>query len=192
MHLKILLLGAIVLAVSTTAATAEQEHHMHQHQQQNATATPLTEAGNDAFGTIQEVVEKLRADPNTDWSKVNLEALRQHLVDMRNFTLDVEVTSQQPIDNGVTFTVKATTPGAAASLDRLFSAHPTVLKQESGWDMTSKKNKDGSYTARVTGKPQDAAKIRGLGYIGLVAYGKHHQAHHWLMATGSNPHQHSH
>jgi hypothetical protein len=57
--------------------------------------------------------------------------------------------------------------------------------------MTAKKNKDGSYTARVTGRtPQDADKIRGLGYIGLVAYGKHHQAHHWQMATGSDPHQH--
>jgi hypothetical protein len=191
MKFSTLLLGATVIVASTTVSAAEPEH-MHHQQHQSTTATPLTEAGNDAFGTIQEVVQNLLADPHTDWSKVNLEALRQHLIDMRNFTLNVAVTAQQAIDNGVTFTVKATTPGAAASLERLFSAHPAILKQESGWDMRATQNQDGSYTARVTGEPQDAAKIRGLGYIGLVAYGKHHQAHHWLMATGSNPHQHGH
>lgn len=183
-----LLLGVSVLFTTATAYAAEHEHEHHHHE---AAASPLTEPGNDAFATIQEVVEKLLADPKTDWSRVNLEALRQHLVDMRNFTLNVEVTEQKPIDGGVTFTVKPTTPDAEASLGRLFSAHPAILKQESGWDMTATKNKDGSYTARVTGKTsQDTAKIRGLGYIGLVAFGKHHQAHHWQMATGTNPHQH--
>src|SRR6516165_7172350 len=39
-------------------------------------------AGQDAFGAIQEVVQILEADPTTDWSKVNIDALRQHLVDM--------------------------------------------------------------------------------------------------------------
>jgi hypothetical protein len=196
MYIK-LLLGTIVVATFITPAAfaAESEHqnqHMHHDRGPAATTTPLTAPGNDAFAAIQEVVEKLLADPNTDWSRVNLEALRQHLIDMQNFTFHVKVLKQQPIDNGVTFTVKATTPDAAGSLERLFSAHPAILKQESGWDMTAVKNKDGSFTARVTGStPQDTAKIRGLGYIGLVAYGKHHQAHHWQMAIGANPH-HSH
>lgn len=192
----LLLLGATAIAtfitVTTTAFAAGQEHQHehHVHQLQGAaTASPLTAPGNDAFAAIQEVVEKLLADPNTDWSRVNLEALRQHLIDMRNFILNVDVTAQQPIDGGVTFTVKPTTPDA--SLDRLFSAHPAILKQESGWNMTATKNQDGSYTARVTGATaQDAAKIRGLGYIGVVAFGKHHQVHHWQMATGSDPHRH--
>jgi len=38
--------------------------------------------GQDAFGAIQEIVQILDADPKTDWSKVDLEALRQHLIDM--------------------------------------------------------------------------------------------------------------
>jgi hypothetical protein len=176
------LLGTIIIAMFISAAAfAAETEHQHQHQHQSTTTTPLTAPGNGAFAAIQEVVEKLLADPDTDWSRVNLEALRQHLVDMQNFTFNVKVLKHQPIDNGVTFTVKATTSDAAGSLDRLFSAHPAILKQESGWDMTATKNKDGSYTA----------KIRGLGYIGLVAYGKHHQSHHWQMAIGSDPH-HSH
>jgi len=38
--------------------------------------------GQDAFGAIREIVRILDADPKTDWSKVDLEALRQHLIDM--------------------------------------------------------------------------------------------------------------
>lgn len=184
----------VLLLCSTTAFTAAAVAAEHEHQHHDAmptSATPLTAPGNDAFAAVQEAVEKLMADPKTDWSRVNLEALRQHLVDMNNFTLNVEVTAQKPIDNGVEFTVKATTPGAAASLDRLFSAHPAVLKQESAWDMTTRKNADSSFTARVTGATaEDTAKIRGLGYIGLAALGNHHQAHHWQMATGGDPHRH--
>jgi hypothetical protein len=154
-----------------------------------AAATPLTAPGNDAFAAIQEVVKRLLADPKTDWSRVNLDALRQHLVDMHNFTLNVQVAAQKPIDNGVEFTVMPTTPDAAASLDRLFSAHPAILKQESGWEMSATKEEGGGYTARVTSaKPEDIAKIRGLGYIGIIAFGEHHQAHHWQMAIGSQPH----
>ena len=193
MKFKALLLATSTIAVAVITpmpmAIASSPEHEHQHMHNGGTATPLTAPGNDAFAAIQEVVEKLLADPATDWSRVNLEALRQHLIDMQNFTFNVDVKEQKPIEGGVTFTVKATTPGAAGSLDRLFSAHPAILKQESGWDMTAMKNKDGSYTAKVTGhNPQDAVKIRGLGYIGLVAYGKHHQAHHWQMAIGANPH----
>jgi hypothetical protein len=38
--------------------------------------------GQDAFGAIAEVVQLLDADPQTDWSRVDLERLRQHLIDM--------------------------------------------------------------------------------------------------------------
>jgi hypothetical protein len=184
-------IAVTLLALLQTAplfAQSSPPGDAHQHHHTMPAATPLTAPGNEAFAAIQEVVVKLLADPKTDWSRVNLEALRQHLVDMHNFTLNVEVTAQKPIDGGIEFTVKPTTPAAAASLDRLFSAHPAILKQESGWEMTTTKNKD-NYTARVTSaKPEDAAKIRGLGYIGMIAFGEHHQAHHWQMAIGSQPH----
>ena len=42
-----------------------------------------TMPGQDAFGAIQETVSLLEADPATDWSKVNIAALREHLIDMR-------------------------------------------------------------------------------------------------------------
>jgi hypothetical protein len=43
--------------------------------------------GQDAFGAIQEIVAILEADSNTDWSKVDITALREHLIDMNEVTL---------------------------------------------------------------------------------------------------------
>jgi len=193
MRIQIAVMIVSIMVFSATGYAEEHPHHNHTSMPQTTpSATPLTEPGNDAFAAVQEVVEKLMSDPNTDWSRVNLEALRQHLVDMNNFTLHVQVVSQKPIEGGVEFTVKPTTAEAAGSLDRLFAAHPAILKQESGWDMRVNKTKSG-YSARVTSSnPGDVEKIRGLGYIGVVALGKHHQLHHWLMATGVDPHQHHH
>jgi hypothetical protein len=39
-------------------------------------------SGQDAFGAIQEIVGMLEADPATDGSKVDIDALRDHLLDM--------------------------------------------------------------------------------------------------------------
>jgi hypothetical protein len=107
---------------------------------------------------------------------------------MENFTLHVEVMPQAAVENGFEVKVRPTAPGAEASLDSVFSAHPAVLKQETGWNMRVVKDQ-GLYTIRVTTThPDETPKIRGLGYIGILALGKHHQLHHWQIATGSDPH----
>ena len=53
----------------------------------SATTLP-SETGQSA---IQEILPKLEADPRRDWSKVEIEALRQHLIDMNNVTLNAVV-----------------------------------------------------------------------------------------------------
>ena len=50
------------------------------------------------------IVEILEADPATDWGKVNIEALRQHLIDMDNVTLRAELKSG-PVEGGMRFIV---------------------------------------------------------------------------------------
>jgi hypothetical protein len=157
-----------------------------------AGVSPLTEPGNDAFGTIQEVMRALEADPHTDWSNVNLEALREHLVDMNNMTLNVTVLAQKPIANGVEITVAPNSADVAASLDRVFAAHPPQLEAETGWKMSVRKEAQHYRITVTTSNPAEVAKIRGLGYIGILASGAHHQAHHWAIARGFNPHQHHH
>jgi len=147
-------------------------------------ATPLTAAGNGAFGAIQEAVRALQADPNTDWSKVNLEALREHLVDMRNMTLDVTVRSQKPIPGGVEIQVSGNEPAAQASLASVLADHPAQLAMETGWTMKVSRRRNVYDLVVTTSRPNEVAEIRGLGYIGLLAIGNHHQVHHWQMATG--------
>ena len=65
---------------------APQQHHMEM-----GTGAMPTQPGQDAFGAIQEIVRILEADPATDWSKVDLEALREHLIDMNEVTLHAAV-----------------------------------------------------------------------------------------------------
>lgn len=174
--------SSVPLMTAEAATTPANKSHLG--------SSPLTEPGNDAFGTIQEVIRVLEADPNTDWSKVNLEALRQHLIDMHNMTLNVTVLSQKPVDNGVEVLVAPDSAGAGASLGRVFAAHPAQLERETGWKMTVRK-KDGKYDIVVTTQNlSEVAKVRGLGYIGILATGAHHQLHHWAMATGQHPHSH--
>lgn len=151
-------------------------------------ATPLKEAGNALFGTIQEAIKQLDADLNTNWEKVDLEGLRQHLIDMKNFAEYVDVLSQEKIEKGTTIIIKAQNPIAQASLTRAMSAHPGMLKSETSWNMTATPDGDKYVLTITTEKPEEVARLRALGYIGVMALGGHHQIHHWSMASGSNPH----
>ncbi|WP_299195551.1 hypothetical protein [uncultured Amphritea sp.] len=188
MKLNVLLFAALL--THGVAAFAEGDHSAmtHHDHSMGASATVLTEAGNDAFGTIQEVIARLNSDPDTDWSKVNIEALRQHLVDMNEMTLNVEVISQTPIAQGMEAIVKPLTARSAAALERVLKVHPAQLQRESGWVMQVVKNADAYRLIITTKNSYEISKIRGLGYIGVMAYGTHHQLHHWAMASGENPH----
>ena len=88
----------------------DQMQMMHQQMgsgsQTSDTTTP-TMPGQDAFGAIQEIVRILEADPKTDWSKVNVEALRQHLIDMSEVTLKADAVTK-PIEGGIEVTVTGT------------------------------------------------------------------------------------
>ncbi len=143
-----ILKGLIILTLITlpfsVGALLQQEEMSHQNHQQHmqSTSSPLTMPGNAVFGTIQEVIRKLEADPDTDWSQVDLEALRQHLIDMHHFTMNVRVVSKSSISNGVEIVVEPTIPGAMPSLERVFQAHPPMLRAEKGWAMEVSENGD--------------------------------------------------
>ncbi len=159
----------------------------HAAMQESNNKTVLTEAGTDAFATVQEAIRALEANPNTDWEKVNLEALRLHLIQMQDMTLNVDVV-QSDINKGFKAVVTPTTDRALKSLSAALSAHPAQMKKETGWSMQVSRD-NATFTLLVTtDKPSEVAKIRGLGYIGVMATGSHHQVHHWAMASGENPH----
>ena len=167
-------IAAIALGGFTAAAAGE-----------SGPALP-TMPGQDAFGAIQEIVALLEADPGTDWSKVDLEALRQHLIDMNEVTLKADAAAT-PIDTGVEIAVTGSGRTIAA-IQRMISMHAHATKGLNGWDVRVETRSDGVQLAVTTGNPAEVRRIQGLGLIGWLASGAHHQPHHMAMAKGEAGH----
>ena len=163
--------------------------NMHaMHQQHMTSGSMPTLPGQDAFGAIQEIVRILEADPKTDWSKVNLEALRQHLIDMHDVTLNA-VAVPTPVDSGLKIVV--TGEGRTKdAIQRMVTAHAHEVDGTHlyGWSAQVESLPDGVVLTVTSPDPKEVAHIRGLGYIGILTSGTHHQAHHLAMALGQMVH----
>ncbi len=152
-----------------------------------------TEGGQAAFAAIAEIVRLLEADPTTDWSKVNLERLRQHLRDMDLVTLQSRVSSA-PVAGGAAFTVRGTGETIAA-IKRMTASHVAMVEMMGGPRMARTELPDGVrlvVTARGGDATGGALRIRGLGFIGLLASGDHHTMHHLMLARGAAMADHGH
>jgi len=141
--------------------------------------------GQDAFGAIQEVVRILETDSATDWSKVDLERLRQHLVDMNEVTLKA-VAVPKLVDGGLEVAVIGEGRTLLA-IQRMVPDQATQLNQMNGWSAKAESLPNGVLLTVTSRDPKAAVNIRGLGFIGLLASGAHHQAHHLAMAKGELP-----
>ncbi len=178
----ILVLG---LSLAPMAALGQTHDHSAAHAAHSAPEAAPLEPGQGAFAAIGEIVAILLADPETDWAEVNIAALREHLVDMNNVTLLAEVTTSD-LPGGARFEVTGA-PDVVASLHRMVPAHAAVMDGVGGWRLTALTDAAGA-VLEVTGAEEDAAKIRALGFFGVMADGMHHQAHHLAMAVGKSPH----
>ena len=176
---------------------AHMQEMMRQHQgvmpmgghggMHGAAATP-TLPGQDAFGAIQEIVGILDADPKTDWSKVDLEALRQHLIDMNEVTLKAETAPKQ-IDGGLEIAVTGSGRTLVA-IQRMIPAWVRMANAHNGWSANVSQLSNGELLTVTTTDPKEVQHIRGLGFIGLLASGSWHQQHHLAMAKGEFDHEH--
>jgi hypothetical protein len=179
--------AAFTAILTTAAAHAQTDRPMagHAHHAM-AGAMPAdtipTMPGQDAFGAIQEVVRTLEADPTTDWSKVDIAALCEHLVDMSRVTLDAAVAAS-PVDGGASFAVTGEGRTRAAIL-RMVPAHAQAIDGLNGWAVKAEAMSDGVVLTVTSSDPRQAAKIRGLGFFGILTEGQHHQPHHLAMARG--------
>ncbi len=157
--------------------------HGQMHGQQSL-GTP-TMPGQDAFGAIQEIVQALQSDPKTDWSKVNIEALRQHLIDMNEVTLHAAATPRA-FDNGIEFTVT----GEGRTLEAIKRMVPAHVKElhEIGWNAKTDELSNGVKLTVMATDAQPLTKLKALGFIGIMVQGGHHQPHHLMMAKGQLMH----
>lgn len=107
---------AIVLLLATPAA-AQHGHGI----MPGAEATVLSEPGQGAFAALSEVVAVLETDPGTDWSRVDLDGLRAHLIDMDLLATGAAVTTERLPDG-----LRAVATGnarTALALGRMVPAH---------------------------------------------------------------------
>jgi hypothetical protein len=148
--------------------------------QRAANAMP-TMPGQEAFGTIQEILRILEADPSTDWSKVDIGALREHLIDMDEVTMRA-IAKSRMLDGGVEFTVTGTGRTLAA-IKRMVPTHTGVLRSM-GWNARAEVVPDGVKLTVMASEAQPLVKLKALGFIGIMAQGANHQPHHLMMAKG--------
>ena len=148
----------------------------------------LTEPGQGAFASLSEVVRVLEADPDTDWSKVDLAGLRDHLVGMDRLVTDAVVTSEE-LPNGLRLvaTGDALTIG---TLQRMVPAHAAELAKDDRWTVAAERNDEGAVLTVTSDDPAVVERIKGLGFFGLMASQDHHREHHMMMARGVAAHAH--
>jgi hypothetical protein len=151
-----------------------------------AAAGVPTLPGQDAFGAIAEIVRILDADPDTDWSRVDLERLRQHLIDMHEVVLRAAVKAT-PVPGGLVMEVTGTGRTEPA-IRAMVVPHAAELDRMPGLQAKTEPI-PGGVRLTVTTRDAQAAKavvrLRGLGFIGLLTLGVHHQPHHLAMARGA-------
>jgi hypothetical protein len=183
---------ALALLLVPAGAWAQSHDHMmhgammHAGASHGAQPTQPTQPGQAAFAAIQEIVAILEADPNTDWSKVDIDALRQHLVDMDHVTIFAHVTNIATDDG---FRFEATGVGAVRdSIRRMLVAHAATMNDVNGWRFESAEIENGA-ALTVHAPAADRAKLKGLGLFGLLTLGMHHQMHHLMIARGLDPHK---
>jgi hypothetical protein len=179
----------ILLLLLFGGVAAAQTVHEHQHGgvpiADGATVRPA-QPGQSAFAAIQEIVEILVADPKTDWSRVNVEALRQHLIDMDNVTLHAQVRAED-IDGGMRFEASGTGP-VRESIRRMVIAHAAAMAGVGPWQYEAAGTETGAILTVKVPK-SDTPKLHALGLIGVMTLGVHHQTHHLMIARGGHPHQ---
>jgi hypothetical protein len=176
--------GLILAAVVSGGAVAQTVQHQMPGMTTSGTIPKLP--GQDAFGAIQEIVQILEADPKTDWSKVNLEALRQHLIDMNEVTLKAEA-SPKDIDGGLEIAV-AGSGRTLIAIQRMVPAWAQTMNGHLGWSTKATELPNGELLTVTAGNPKEIRHIRGLGFIGLLVSGSHHQPHHLMIAKGEFSH----
>ena len=195
MHTKILfiataLIGGVAFAYAQTNHTGHNGDmdHLTHGQGSAIIEAALVEPGQGAFAALSEVVRVLEADPETDWSKVDLSGLREHLVDMDRLISDA-VVEETSLPNGISTAVTGNAE-TIATLRRMVPVHAVQLARDDRWTVAATETEDGVELRVTSNNPSVVARIKGLGFFGLMASQDHHRAHHLQMALGQDAHSH--
>lgn len=180
----LIFLGALTASIFPLLAIGQQSHGDHSHANKKMAVAPqeAIEPGQGAFAAISEIVAILQADPNTEWRKVDINRLREHLVDMDQLTLNASVRQREEA-NQIIFEVIGTGRTVRA-IKAMTPAHAIELNKSTNWEVTAESTDDGSIMRLSSDQVGELEKIKALGFFGIMATGAHHQEHHLAMARG--------
>jgi hypothetical protein len=183
-------LNADCASVAAPADHANMNHAAHLAALEKCARGPVpTASGQAAYAAISEVVRMLKADPKTDWTKVNVEALRQHLIDMDAVTMQANAV-QRNIPGGIEVDVT----GSGRTIDairRMTMNHTSMLDAGADYHASAQEIANGARLVITAKNAEDAsivARIRGLGFAGIMTEGDHHASHHLALARGEPIH----
>lgn len=175
-----------VLLLTAMATPAIAQHAHGDHGGGHGAMSAASEPGQAAFAAIAEVVAILEADPATDWSTVDIDALRAHLIDMNAVTIRATVT-RTALEDGWRFDV-AGIGAVRDSVRRMVTAHAAAMQGESAWRFAAETTPTGAALTVRAADAARAARIGALGFFGVLTAGMHHPAHHLAIARGDHPH----
>ncbi|MEY8099149.1 hypothetical protein AB9F29_17250 [Falsihalocynthiibacter sp. S25ZX9] len=179
---------AFANAQTTHSNQGDSMDHATHAQDQPLQNTILTEPGQGAFAALSEVVRVLEADPDTNWGQVDLAGLQTHLVDMDRLVSDTNV-EETELPDGLSSMATGDTD-TIATLRRMVPAHAAQLAEDDRWTVEAIDAENGVELRVTSGDPAVVARIRGLGFFGLMASQDHHREHHMMMARGEDAHAH--
>ena len=183
--MTILELIAMAAAVQQPVDHATMDHSGMQMSATVAVSEPH-EPGQSAYAALGEIVRILLADPSTDWAQVDIDRLRQHLVDMDAITLRSRVRTTR-LSNGARFEVTGP-PEVADGIKRMVTAHFAEPDAGLNWSFSSTPRDDGAIVTVTSTNAAQATRIAALGFYGILTMGDHHQPHHLMMARGGMKH----
>jgi hypothetical protein len=186
MNKSLLIVGVLLLLGAPAGVHAADQPQMAMGMTKMPAVTEPVEPGQSAYAALGEVTRMLLADSQTDWAAVDVDALRNHLVDMDDVTLHAVVTKTR-LPNGARFQVTGSGP-LAGSIQRMTASHFAQPDFGRPWTMSVRRTASGADVTIVSTNPADTAEIYGLGFFGILTMGTHHQPHHLMMARGMMTH----
>lgn len=176
----------VSLLLFSSTLFAQEKHSGHAHGTSQVTKhaqTELVEGGQSTFAALIEIVSLLQTNPDTEWEKVDIDALREHLLDMNRLMLSTSATAKTIATNTIQFEVQGT--GAAlGSIHRMVSTHSTFIQTLRNWDVQADLTSTGALVQIETDEIDSLRQLNALGFYGFMSLDSHHQDHHLGIATG--------
>lgn len=165
--------------------TAQSAHGGHGGSHGSASDKPVL-SGEYTFASLAEIVAILDADPSTDWQRVDVAALREHLIDMNRVTVDAHVSSTAS-SNAIVHTVTADDPRTILAIQRMSDAHARTMA-DGGISFTVETIDGGARVTVASNDRSELQRLQAIGFLGVLSLGDHHREHHLLIARGDAPH----